>query len=679
MKTFSLGLFLFFIFGSATIFAAEYEIRIVDQNGAAIGGASVQIRQSNGNQPVIRAATDKEGVIRVNFTPPADIEVTANGFEALTRRVADAANASISLTLAPKAIGATVEVNVREAEDAVTTVGTALDIDRSGARTVFDAVEKLVPSAFVTRRGFVGYGIATNGTGQVFIRGLGEVPNAAILTVIDGRPDFQGLFGHPLPDFYSLSDAATIAVTTGPASVLYGSNAIGGVIEIKPERPSRKIQGELQTAFGSFRTGQHRARVGGAFERGFYHFTVGANHSDGDRPQSAYRAGDGTAAFGFDFTPRFGFLAEGRYGKFYVEDPGPLGIINNGRNNAAVQRGGFSFALNNTSEKTFGLARFFSSYGKNSITDGFRSRDRNTGFRLTQNYVLNNVVTFDGGFDYISFGGRARNANTNFNFGSFRESNAAGFGRAQIRPFDKLRFNGGLRYDHSSIFGGIVVPEFGAAINFNEKYSFSAQIARGFRNPTIRELYLFPAPNPNLKPEKLWNYQATLQARLTKNVLTWATGYYADLDNAIIVTGRFPALRLTNGGRAINKGFELNGRYAPFQNLSLQAGYAFLHSTNLPPSVPENKFNYAVTYANRRFSVDFGGIAVDSRFADARRIRKLGGYNVSTLKLSVPFAKRWNAFVVIDNLFDKRYQVVDGYPMPGITALAGLTLKFNQK
>ena len=131
-----------------------------------------------------------------------------------------------------------VEVIVREPAPVETaTVGTAVEIDRGGARTVFDAVDQLVPGAFVTRRGIMGYGIATNGTGSVSIRGIGGSPNTGVLIVVDGRPDMQGLMGHPLPDFYSLSNAESVSVTEGPASVLYGSNAMGGAIEIVPSRP----------------------------------------------------------------------------------------------------------------------------------------------------------------------------------------------------------------------------------------------------------------------------------------------------------------------------------------------------------------------------------------------------------------------------------------------------------
>jgi outer membrane receptor protein involved in Fe transport len=71
----------------------------------------------------------------------------------------------------------------------------------------------------------MGYGISTNAPAASPSAAVGGSPNTGVLVVVDGRPDMQGLMGHPLPDFYSLSDAGTVSVTEGPASVLYGSNA----------------------------------------------------------------------------------------------------------------------------------------------------------------------------------------------------------------------------------------------------------------------------------------------------------------------------------------------------------------------------------------------------------------------------------------------------------------------
>ena len=199
---------------------------------------------------------------------------------------------------------------------------TALEIDRGGARTVFDAVEKLVPSAYVTRMGILGLGLGQSGS--MTLRGIGGSPTTELLVIVDGRPDFMGLMGHPMPDFYTLTDVGSVSVTGGPASVLYGSNAMGGAIEINPIRPLQGVHTDLTASLGSYYTGQYRLTNGARFGRAFYNLTAGIEHTNGAREDSAFRNQDGTLALGYDLSPTWRTSLEGRYGHFYVEDPGTV-------------------------------------------------------------------------------------------------------------------------------------------------------------------------------------------------------------------------------------------------------------------------------------------------------------------------------------------------------------------
>jgi hypothetical protein len=301
-------------------------------------------------------------------------------------------------------------------------------------------VDRIVPGAFVTRRGVMGYGISTNGTGAISIRGIGGSPNTGVLMVVDGRPDYQGLMGHPLPDFYSLSDAGSVSVTEGPASVLYGSNAMGGAIEVKNWEPAERMTTRLTAGLGSFRTGQYNLTNGARFRRGFYTVNAGVAHTAGDRPSSAFRDQDGTVTAGYDLSDVWKASIDGRYGHFHVEDPGPAGapLANSYAN---VGRGGFSANLENATAATWGYARAYSSYGNHYITDGFRSTDRTTGFRLDQNVSLAPSLTLELGSDVVNFGGRARNASSRLDYGEHEITSAAGFARAQWSATRRLRLH----------------------------------------------------------------------------------------------------------------------------------------------------------------------------------------------------------------------------------------------
>jgi outer membrane cobalamin receptor len=653
----------------------EVRVRVVDSQELPVSGARVEARSPDRRQEPAISVTSADGTAKFDADAPVEITVQAPGFDLYRDHIDKAAAGPTLIRLRPAIVRSSVDVIIREDRESVATVGSNLEIERTSARTVFDAVEQVVPGVSVTRRGVMGYGISTNGTGGVTIRGMGESPNAGVLIVVDGRPDFQGLMGHPLPDFYSLSDAGSVSVTEGPASVLYGSNAMGGVIEVKNWAPMERMSTRLTSSFGSFHTGQYRLSNGARFERGFYSVNAGVSHTSGDRPSSAFRDQDGTITAGYDLSSVWKASIDGRYGHFHVEDPGPITAPLAG-SYARVGRGGFSANLDNATASTWGYIRAYSSYGNHHITDGFRSTDRTTGIRVDQNIAIAPRLILEAGGDVVNYGGQARNALSYLDYGRHTITSVAGFLRAQWTATNRVRLHSGVRYEHNSLFGSIAAPEFGASLSFAPGYSLSAEIARGFRNPTIRELYMFPAPNPSLQPEHVWNYQASFQAHPAKPLTTAVTAYYASLDNLIVTSGRYPNLQLLNTGAALNRGIEATARWRVHKRVTVQSGYAYLRSTNLALYVPGHKLDYGIDVNAGHAFIYFGGMSVGERWANSQHTLKLSAYTAGSLKATVPLSRRWSVTALVDNLFNQDYQVVTGYPMPAVNAAGGFTLSF---
>ncbi|MCS6952880.1 MAG: TonB-dependent receptor [Bryobacterales bacterium] len=659
---------------ATTLAAGEtLRLRVLDPLNAVVPQARVEVRPRGGQ--LQSGATDELGEAEFSLELPAEVRVSAPGFEPVTLVVRSVAAGPEIIRLRPEIIRASVDIVVRDEPDSFSPTGTTLDIERTGARTVLDAVDRLVPGAFVTRRGVMGYGIATNGTGAISIRGVGGSPNTGVLVVVDGRPDYMGLMGHPLPDLYPLSDAATVTVIEGPASVLYGSNAMGGVVEIKPWRPRQGRSTKLTAAGGSFASGQYHLSHGTAFERGWYAVHAGAAHTDGARPSSAFRSRDGTLTTGYSLSPGWRLSLEGRYGHFHVEDPGPVTAPLAG-SYARVGRGGFTVGLDHTLGRLWGATRVYSGFGKNLISDGFRSTDRLTGGRTEHNLMLRPGFMLQLGGDVSDYGGRARNVRTRVNWGKHTLTSAAGFVRGQWQASRRARFHSGARYETNSQFGETVAPEFGAAFAFRENYSLGISVAKGYRNPTIRELFLFPAPNPALKPEHVWQYQAAVRARPRDTLSVSLTAYYIQLNNMILTLGRFPNLRLSNTGEFLNRGLELTARWRPTSRVSLHSGYAWLRSTSLPPLLPRHKFSVQADFDAGKAFLSVGAWRVGERFANVQRTRTLDAYTLGTLKLTVPVRRSLRFHAVVDNFMDQRYEVLTGYPMPGVNAMAGLTFAF---
>ena len=126
---------------------------------------------------------------------------------------------------------------------------------------ILPALTEQVPGLFTTSRGIMGYGVSTGAAGGMSLRGIGAGVNAAggpttsLLVLIDGHPQYMGLMGHPIADAYQSMMAERVEVLRGPASVLYGSNAMGGVINIVTRKMQEDgVKTNAQIGYGSYNT-----------------------------------------------------------------------------------------------------------------------------------------------------------------------------------------------------------------------------------------------------------------------------------------------------------------------------------------------------------------------------------------------------------------------------------------
>ena len=110
-------------------------------------------------------------------------------------------------------------------------------VESSHASSVLPVLNTRVPGFFSTSRGLLGYGVSDGAAGQMSVRGIGGpvqsgLQTTGVLVLVDGHPQYMGLMGHPIADAYQTMLVERVEVLRGPASVLYGSNAMGGVVNI---------------------------------------------------------------------------------------------------------------------------------------------------------------------------------------------------------------------------------------------------------------------------------------------------------------------------------------------------------------------------------------------------------------------------------------------------------------
>ena len=563
-------------------------------------------------------------------------------------------------------------------------------IDESAETNLLPVLQTRVPGMFVTERGLAGYGVSGGAAGSVSIRGVGG--GNKVLFLIDGQPQWAGVFGHSLPDTYVTGDVQRVEVVSGPSSLLYGSGAMGGSVNLITRRADRDgFSGSLRAMGGSYGTRKYGARAG--YRHGGLRALAAASYesSDGNRDGMHYWLANQYANVSYEFSTHWEAGANVMLTETKANNPGsvyrdvPLGMW------ARQFRTTYSLFVKNRYDITSGGIQAYYNWGKHDIDDGlnaqnqprpylFHSKDFNMGITAYQTVKPWTGNDLSLGVDFKHWGGRAYNAaksdGAETQIVDKHVNEIAGYAMMQQNLFsDILSLNAGVRLEHSSQFGNQWVPQAGFILRPLPSSRMKFSYGRGFRSPTIRELYMYAPRNPELRPEKMDNLEVELRQWLLGGRLEAGLSlYYIKGDNmiqAIMVDG---AMKNVNTGKFINKGFELDATYAITPDWSLTANYAYLHTNTRIVGAPKNKLYGEVSYTpgHWQFSIDVMSIWGLNTEQTKEDYALLGARASYTFPLKTPLT----LFIKGDNLTATAYQINYGFPMPRATLLAGAEFRF---
>jgi len=542
------------------------------------------------------------------------------------------------------------------------------DIRSGGETSLLSLINKRVPGLFVTERGVLGYGASDGAAGNISIRGSGGSPNTEVLVLTDGRPQMMGLFGHPLPDTYVTSGVERVEVIRGPASLMYGTNAMGGVINIISDKGVGTYAG---AAYGSFNT--EKLEVGTGYGFGGGGISVTANHegTDGHRPSSDFKLNTGSIRGNVSLSPHYSFSADARVTRFRSYDPGPASapVVDHW---VDITRGSSGFALEDRFENVQGALKAFFNFGVHDIYDGFHSTDNNLGLLLYQEFTLFPGSLFTAGIDYMRYGGRAENTAFAADFGEHFVNELGAYVLVQQQFAGRLTANAGVRYNRHSLYGGTAVPQLGLAFRATGATTIKASASRGFRSPTIRELYLFPAPTPTLRPETMWSYDLGVLQTIGQIASVELTGFLTEGDNMIRTTGYFPDLTLDNSGHFTHRGLEFSGTVTPVLELSMDLTYGFLVPGQETAANPRHKLYLGGMYRWNPLVLSLGIQYVAGLYGDDAGREPLSDYALLSARASWAISDVFSVYAAGENLLDREYQILYDYPMPGRTLIAGI-------
>ena len=546
-----------------------------------------------------------------------------------------------------------------------------------------------VPGLFTTSRGIMGYGVSAGAAGGMSLRGIGGTPSTGLLVLIDGHPQYMGLMGHPIADAYQSALAEKVEVLRGPASVLYGSNAMGGVINIVTRKQQEEgIRNNLQVSYGSYNT--LTTEASNFIKKGRFSSvaTASYNRTDGHRKNMDFNQYSGYLKLGYEVSSKWNIFADADLTHFNASNPGSV-YVPVLDNDSRITRGMTSVTIKNNYKNTSGALMLFYNWGQHKINDGysiggepkdyrFNSQDNLSGINWYQSasFFTGNRITF--GVDYQNMGGEAWNQYTNSKtiIADKTENEVAGYIDFRQTLGSIFTLDAGFRVDHHSQTGTELVPQAGLALHLPQTAELKAIVSKGFRNPTIRELYMFNPQNPDLLPERMMNYEISWSQQLLENALSYGMNlFYIDGNNMIqtvFLNGRPINI---NTGKIENWGIEVNTNYRINASWNLSANYSWLRMKYPVIAAPEHKLYAGADFSRKKWKIS-SGIQYISGLYTSINPEEQENFVLWNLRGSYKLSNIAHIFVRGENLLAQSYEINAGYPMPKATVMGGIHLEF---
>jgi vitamin B12 transporter len=605
--------------------------------------------------------------------------------------LAAAASAAAARAQAPAPVSESVVVSASlapENEPAVSgsvTVLTREDIEKSGKTSVVDLLRR-VPGLDVAQNGGRG------SVASVFLRGANSTQ---ALVLLDGvrvnRVDFSGY------DFSQLSveNVERIEVARGPFSALYGSDALGGVVSIVTRAASREPEGQVSAAFGN--RSSHEETLHASAGAGDFALAVsGRDVADGGDPQqaggtrvdhNAWRDRNGSARL--DWTPsdeiRVGAEVSRKFGRTEIPtdgaSPTPRRFTDFAETDWIVPAT-WKVSPRNTLQGSLSQVDSHPTFSDPDDPFDYTFSDtrlKSQALRLVDAWALpGHTVSATASYE------RSR-ADLTDSFGvelDGRKIHTWGAALEDQAPIasGRLLFVAGVRYDRHSAFGESVSPRVSLVWKVGEDSAARASWGTGFRAPSLGELYYPEFGNPDLKPERSKSFEVgyTLRSRpLDFDVAL----FRSDFRN--LIAPNFANFINSNIGRARTQGIETSASLPAGETLKVRVSYTWLDAKDESTGLallrrPRHRGCLEADWWPSRWRLTASALLVGRRAdVDSATFSRIEDPSYVRFDARVSCALgHFTPFLRAENLSDRRYAEIDGYPAPRRRIAAGISAAF---
>ncbi|MEO8307843.1 MAG: TonB-dependent receptor [Pseudomonadota bacterium] len=522
-------------------------------------------------------------------------------------------------------------------------------------------------------------------------------------------------------DFGNLlvGDIGRIEILRGPQSTLYGSQAMGGVVNIITREPQGALAVNVEAELGSMSTRQLSAGVGEQFDRasfrlaGAYYDTDGVSSYDAGTETDPFRNSTFTGKFGFAFTPDVSLDVRGYYAdskshydgfpppNYTFADEGDFGTTT-----TWIGYGGLNFAL------AGGALHNRIAYQYTDNDRGAYLHDGTNVIDLGQFKGKNNRVEYQGTWKIneawqVVFG--AQHEKSAMNSDSEPQHVEASidsiYMQLQAEVVTGLTLTAGDRYDDHDTFGSHNSVQVAAAWAIGTGTMLRGSWGQGFKAPTLYQLYS-PYANQDLKPESSQGWDLGVEQKFMDNRAMVSAIYFdrtstdlisfsncPDDGNSICgAPGHSPFGYYSNTARARSKGFELQAMLQPLSELTLEANFTHMEATDESPGAategqrllrrPDDAANLSLSYKwpvrlTTTLAVRYSGKSYDMNFDTfpAERVT-LDQFTLVDIRAAYDITDKVSVSARVENLFDADYRAGYQYGTTGRAGYASVNYKF---
>ncbi len=570
-----------------------------------------------------------------------------------------------------------------------TAVFNAGALEGNSAANVADLASS-VPGVYFSKSGLIDATVGSFSASVFKIRGLGEMPNSGVLTLIDDRPQSMSVFRHQLLDTLALDNTESLEIIKGPSAVEYGNQAVAGVINIKTKQMKKEGSSTLfSAAAGNYFTQDYylsnMSKIG-AYD---YGLSAGYKATQGARQNSESYQQNYSAKIGYAYSQEIRFGGSAGYDDILFYNPGPVTAATWDREQEAcrLKHVAGDVRVENTNIDFKGKIILYAETGSNDFLKSTSPAGNtipgtyidytNFGVRFMEewNLIPGNVIKI--GFDWQNFGGHFINyppmAPMKRDVTASENDYAPYVVLAQKVGITSIML--GLRYGFNTKWGQDLIPQAGATLSLLEGHKIYANVSKGYRTPAMGTVIF--ANYGELAPEDFWQYEAGFEHEIMNTFMYTASVYQIEAQN-LLKTDPVD-MKLKNSGFAMVRGVEAGAELKLFNSYKIGASGAYNEpgDASAHTAMLTGKSYISVSLEKLveiRVETEHG----INRYDKDKKLDKLQDYMLvnAGIKYNTFFSEITGSFYVdVNNIMDVKYDVKKGYPAPGFIIKGGVLLK----